>query len=118
MINIVSAESATASKKVAFGAGNFDDTAVVTIGSILVDYTTLTADQKTAFDDFMTNIVGTHKNVSIINLPYNSDFSIDYITDSVSFTDSNQDYDYTALSGTSKGYIDAFNLLMIALLSA
>lgn len=118
MINLVSITSGIPSVKTAFVYGNIDDTVTVTRNSLSIVYDNLTTDQKTTFDDFFTNLVSTDKNVTLINLPYNSDFSVDYITDSVTFVDLISERDYAALSGASKGYIDAFNQLILDLLGA
>lgn len=116
MINSVAITTPTVSTKIALVSGNFDDGVLVTSGIVQIDYTTLTAGQKVVFDDFVNTLLGTDKNVSIINIPYNSDFGIDYITDAVTFVDSQVEYDYTALSGTSKRYIDDFNALVLDLI--
>lgn len=116
MINAISITTPTASTKIAKVIGNFDDGALVSQATLSIDYSALDPTQQSAFDNFMINLLKTDKNVSIINLPYNSEFSIDYINDTATFVDSVVEYDYTALSGTVQGYIDAFNQLMIDLL--
>jgi hypothetical protein len=116
MINIISITTAIASTKKALVVGSIDDGVIISRDSLKLDESLLTVPQSTSFNDFMTNVIGTDKNVSIINLPYNSDFSIDYITDSATFTDANTEYDYTLLSDTTQAYIDNFNQLMVDLL--
>lgn len=116
MINSVSITTATVGTKKAFITGNFDDGVLVSNGVLTIDYNNLTAGQQTTFNNFINNLLKTDKNVSIINLPNNSNFGIDYITDAVTFVDSSFEYDYTLVSGTVQGYIDAFNQLIIDLL--
>lgn len=117
MINSTFVETKTVGIKRMFLIGKIDDTATVTPFSLAIDYDDLTAPQKTTFDNFSANIIKSESNMSIINLPNTgSVFSIDYVTDSLTMVNGVVDYDYTALSPTSQGYIDAFHQLILDLL--
>jgi hypothetical protein len=115
MISIISVKSGAPDIKKMLVAGNFDDTVSITSGLLEIEYGDLTPDQKTVFDDFVDNIIGTDTSVFIDNLPYNSQFSVDYITDLVTFIPEDREYDYSVLSAGSKGYIDDFNQLVLEL---
>lgn len=116
MINAVSVTTPTANTRVAIIHGNFDDGVSVTRGIVKIVYSELTAGQQTVFTNFIDSFLKTDKNVSMINLPNNSEFSIDYITNVATFIDSQVEYDYSLLGGVSQGYVDDFNSLILDLL--